>query len=510
MLDAWEEYLQPFGVDRRACYSALRRLVDSPSTISSIVESTGLSRRSVEQLIRKLDSSVSINSQNEYFIGEGVGKDKIVSILDAYARRAADVEHRANDPATLLQIRKWIRHVPAPKKNLDHVQATPETVLRRAAWLATEFTLDGRHLAFVGDHDLTSLAVRLVEPACAISVVDIDEELLEYVHVSQSPLKGAEFQIRYTDLRSSFPADLLRRSDVFVTDPPYTPDGVRLFVSRGIQSLRSASGGRGMIAYGFGEQMQSLGLKVQKSIIDLDLVFDQVLKSFNSYAGAQAIGSRSDWYVLRTTPGSLKRSSRVTGQSERAIYTHGSASIESSLDPIELDAIYRKLNIRQGPRLEPDGAVVSSRESHQGFSFTDLRGMSDSSVFRRMLDLDVSNLVLLVDNSHPSLQSKTAQDQASSDIAPKYSLKFYRSFPSNKSAVIHASAISDEVGSSRWGLLTRSTETLGSRLRESHGQPDMEGSSRAWEYLQQEQLVDVRVCDCPISLLRVIKSLLAM
>src|SRR5262249_61723532 len=59
--------------------------------------------------------------------------------------------------------------------------ATPDTVVRRALWLDSTYDLAGSVLLFLGDHDLTSLAVGQVGPAAGLVVVDIDEATLEVI-----------------------------------------------------------------------------------------------------------------------------------------------------------------------------------------------------------------------------------------------------------------------------------------------------------------------------------------
>src|SRR5439155_27095118 len=71
--------------------------------------------------------------------------------------------------------------LPPSRWRLDHVPATPETMARRALYLAGEYELDGAAVLCLGDHDLTSLAVGLSGAGAHLTVVDIDEPLLDHV-----------------------------------------------------------------------------------------------------------------------------------------------------------------------------------------------------------------------------------------------------------------------------------------------------------------------------------------
>ncbi len=70
----------------------------------------------------------------------------------------------------------------------DHVPATPETMARRAMYVANEYELGGSSVLCLGDHDLTSLAVGSVAPDAELTVVDIDERILDHVSGSASRL----------------------------------------------------------------------------------------------------------------------------------------------------------------------------------------------------------------------------------------------------------------------------------------------------------------------------------
>src|SRR5438552_3128226 len=52
---------------------------------------------------------------------------------------------------------------------------------RGAIWLDSRYDLACAHLLCIGDHDLTALLVTLVNPAVQVTVVDLDERILEYL-----------------------------------------------------------------------------------------------------------------------------------------------------------------------------------------------------------------------------------------------------------------------------------------------------------------------------------------
>ncbi|MBU4337051.1 MAG: bis-aminopropyl spermidine synthase family protein, partial [Actinobacteria bacterium] len=312
-------HLDELSVTSRRHRGLLRRLRE-PATIADLVDATALSRRAVETLLRL------------------AGPD-LEQIGDTYALAADGYDELAlpdgaplawtgrEDPALVDRLIPLIAAAPPPVKHFDHVPATRASVARRATWLADELWLPGATIAFVGDHDLTSVALALAVPDVRIVVVDLDARLLDHL---REVLPDAE--LHHLDLRDPLPTHLVGTADAFVTDPPYTPTGAALFVARGLAMLRGGSAGavhrRGLLAYGYGEELPTLGLKVQRAVQDLDVVFEQVLPRFGRYVGAQAVGSASDWYVLAPTPRTARAVARFTVPDER-IYTHGRQSQEA-------------------------------------------------------------------------------------------------------------------------------------------------------------------------------------
>src|SRR5207244_4883060 len=107
--------------------------------------------------------------------------------------------------------------LPPARWRLDHVPATPDTMARRARHLAGEYELDGASVLCLGDHDLTSLAVGSVAPGAELTVVDIDEPILDHVTGSAARL-GLPLTAAWADLRLALPPSLLSTADLAFTD----------------------------------------------------------------------------------------------------------------------------------------------------------------------------------------------------------------------------------------------------------------------------------------------------
>ena len=309
-LDALE---REWGIQFRPITALLGTLASGPHKVDRLVSESGLSHRSVMEVIQRLQPWVEALPRG-YRLHEAVP-------IPAAAGGREPYESVRRLVAGLIEA------APARRRRLDHVTATPDTCLRRARFLADRYWLGGARVVFLGDHDLTSLALALLHPAARLSVVDVDDDLLEYI-AGAAERQGVEVDCWFADLRVGLPQAIRESADLVFSDPPYTPEGIRLFAERGCQALRRDERSRLLLCYGYGERQPALGLKVQAVLHHLRILIEEVQPQFNRYAGAQAIGSASSLYVTRPVPATWKLVDRGSATTHR-IYSHGPASVES-------------------------------------------------------------------------------------------------------------------------------------------------------------------------------------
>ncbi|MFW9972303.1 MAG: adenosylmethionine decarboxylase, partial [Candidatus Odinarchaeota archaeon] len=159
-----------------------------------------------------------------------------------------------------------------------------------------------------GDDDLISLAVGLTKLAKQITVIDIDNRILNYISKSVQQLSIHNFNVYLHDLRKSCPSDIINKYDVVVMDPPYTNEGLRLFLKRARQILKSTIiiegetypiiGKKCLLS--FGNKPPEEMLKLQLSILDHGFIINEMLPDFNHYEGASIIGKFSHLYYLQS------------------------------------------------------------------------------------------------------------------------------------------------------------------------------------------------------------------
>ncbi|MFF0246871.1 bis-aminopropyl spermidine synthase family protein [Streptosporangium sandarakinum] len=327
-MEGIEDLIARAGVDGRRPRAVLAALAGGRWwTLADLVRETATSRRTVEALLREVELE---RSGDRFRLTRPPSGIAGIAGVTRETAPADPVAHLLPGHADLVAtMEELIARAPRGRQALDHVAATADTVVRRALLMDARFWLDGARLLCVGDHDLTSLATALLHPGVEITVVDIDERILDHISGHAERL-GLSVRTRWADLRLGLPASAHAWADLAITDPPYTPEGIGLFTARAVQGLRDREQGRVLLAYGASERTPALAWKVQHALSQLNLVSEAIYPDFNRYFGAEAIGSAADLYVLRPTTKTWPAvAARVDGLSA-AIYTHGPQSVESA------------------------------------------------------------------------------------------------------------------------------------------------------------------------------------
>jgi hypothetical protein len=193
----------------------------------------------------------------------------------------------------LAVLARRLADAPAVDVTLDQAPCTPETAMRRAAFMYAAGALEGRRVLVLGDDDSVSIALALFARhvagrplAARIAVVELDEgraSFLERVAAEE----GLPVEVVRHDLRQELPVSLRAGFDAVETDPPYTLEGATLFLTRAVQSLEGA---RGDVLFSFAHWPPSRMLALQTLCVDLGLALRAAHPGFNRYEGAAILG----------------------------------------------------------------------------------------------------------------------------------------------------------------------------------------------------------------------------
>ena len=468
--DVVAKLISECGVHARPVREVVIALGERGWTLADLVRTFAMPRRTVEEVLAALGDDLEagdtlrIRAERAAEYRQRFGADQLraTALADPLGPALAS----AGD--LLAAVTRLRAEAPPPRRALDHVAATPETAVRRALWLDAHFDLPGSHLLCVGDHDLTALAACLLRPELTATVVDVDERLLAYIDRAAATA-GLRVRCLVGDLRFGLPPAAAGRAGLAFTDPPYTPEGVGLFLERAIEGL--APGGRILLAYGFSPRTPALGLAVQRTFGDLELAVQAQWPAFSRYAGAQAIGSASDLYLLHPTSRARRKGAR-TGRP--TIYTHGEQSAEAG-SGLDADAAVALLAAASGPERLPvlgsapspgafAGALAAAGPGGRGAQpaerplgalwnggvpgpartgavAVDATADPGSWLLRILLAVDAERLAVAVGNNHPDLADAAGQRAVAELVAPKWALRFRRSTPGPASAFVEAVAV---------------------------------------------------------------------
>jgi N4-bis(aminopropyl)spermidine synthase len=222
----------------------------------------------------------------------------------------------------LSSLRKHFQDNPGVDVTLDQSHCTPETNLRRVAYMHEHGALEGKDVLVLGDDDSLSAGIALAGKALSTSgrlarrvvAMDTDERILRHLRdiaVSEGVIVGL---IKH-DLRSPIAEELNGEFDTVATDPPYTLAGLKLFLSRAIDAVKPENG---RIFLSFGHRPPDEQVQVQMAIAEMGLVIEQVIPNFNQYVGAGVLAGVSDMYLLSVTPATAPL---VEGEYTGALYT---------------------------------------------------------------------------------------------------------------------------------------------------------------------------------------------
>jgi hypothetical protein len=454
------DLLASFGPYQRSLQRVIELLSEGAHSLAGLIQATGLSRRTVEEVLAAAATDIEASDGMYSLRRHAVPAYRV--LVTTPPRPPANAE---------AVIARLLAQAPAPKERLDHVRVTPATALRRATWLNETYELS--RLLCVGDHDLTALAACLVNPALIAHVADIDEDLLAYVD-GRARVLDLNVRCSFADFRFGVPRDILGWADLVFTDPPYTPEGIALFAASGLAALRNREFGNLLVCYGAGERHPGLAWKVQQALTSgLSLAFEQIIPSFSTYSGAQAIGSSSDLYVCRPTSRTWKQFRQGTPSPAR-VYTRGPQSVEASAQ-VPPDDVQRAVLefaarmpggvagiVAEGWQAGAGGqnhsgnpgrgaghahlhtlltAGLPTSWSRTGAVVIDLSADPGPWLARSLLAVNAPAAVGLITNSHPDAATGPAQTALADLLAGKYRLRFHRSFAGAAYAVVEATTV---------------------------------------------------------------------
>ncbi|WP_026487190.1 bis-aminopropyl spermidine synthase family protein [Caldanaerobius polysaccharolyticus] len=182
----------------------------------------------------------------------------------------------------LLKFKEITCGRPVPVAEYDQGYVTEETAVARIALMADRGDLDGKDIIILGDDDLVSIAAALSGLPARVTVLEVDERIVRFI--DDVALKyNLPIETRIYDLSKKLPDEYVGKFDTFITDPPDTLEALKLFVKRGIASLKGVRCA-GYFGVTSAEASFNKWYELQAALLaECHVVITDIIHNFNHY-----------------------------------------------------------------------------------------------------------------------------------------------------------------------------------------------------------------------------------
>ena len=305
--------------------SGLLWILKNKSGLSNndLITYTGLPKETLKRFKQSISDflsdvegdSVVLSKQGTSLLSELDIKCHIWSLADKYIFSDEDKKHI--EQIKLLKS----KYSAKPKRDYDQFLATPESAFMKSKVLVEKGLVNQKSIAFIGDDDLNSISLAVIDKSYKnIVVFEIDEEIISNIKKSCEDLNISNLLVEKYDARKNIPNKYFGKFDTVVFDPPYTKSGVTLFLQRATELLgkvRDFDRKYVVMYYGNSFKSPEKNLKVQEVVGRFGFSIEDRIEKFARYSGAESIGNSSSLYVLKAN-----KFTRGLGGVPENIYTY--------------------------------------------------------------------------------------------------------------------------------------------------------------------------------------------
>lgn len=291
------------GLPVKKIVDTLYYLRDGGLKNNTLLQMVGVSRNVLNQTKAYLNNILNHPTESTELSAEGLQLTEELNLQDYIPEEKLLSAIETNSFATIGNGMEIIASSRLTSiRALDQFQATLETVGKRASLMDFFADIKGKRILFLGDDDFTSIVVASYRKAETIAVLDIDGRIIQNISRLSNENKY-EISVENYDAKEKLPPHYRGKFDVVFTDPPYTPIGISLFLSRAIQALDPQNeSARIYFCYGNSDRARERFLPIYEILVKSGLMMRWVFDKFNRYEGAESIGSASSLFVCDVTP----------------------------------------------------------------------------------------------------------------------------------------------------------------------------------------------------------------
>ena len=241
--------------------------------------------------------------------------------------RPFELTSRFNEYWDLIQ--EAFEKRPGADTTLDQALLDPESAVQKISYIYERGGIEGKNVLLLGDDDFLGFAIaafyKLMFPndpklVCAkLVITDIDQRVLNQEKALINSLSSS-FNIEFFqhDFRNPLPSNYLHQFDTVLTDPPYSPSGAVLFLSRAVSALKNGEGKN--IYYSYAHRSPERMLEIQKKLTEMGLAIMEIIPNLNYYEGAGILGNTTQLFSLKKTNSTIPLV-KETESFEGPIYT---------------------------------------------------------------------------------------------------------------------------------------------------------------------------------------------
>ena len=287
----------------------------------SLIKATGLPKETLRGFKKSISPYLEKKDGDEVILTETAKKELRQLGLRPYLWSFGDLMVCDKEVAQKFALVR-AEYKKRASREIDQFYATVETSVKKAQVMIARGEVMGKNIALIGDDDLVSIALILLEGGFrSLTVFDVDNDLLTFIEAKTASMGIDNVRTVHYDCREELKEEYLGRFDVVLTDPPYTRYGAELFLERSLEMIGGGGFANRKIFFFYGNSSRTPEkfLKIQEILGKVNLVIEDKINNFAHYDGAESIGSASSLYILK----SLASTAVYKGiRKNRKIYTY--------------------------------------------------------------------------------------------------------------------------------------------------------------------------------------------